>query len=709
MSATTARTGAAPFTLVPTPARAGTCPRCGTQLDVTRLRLSGWRLVLDGTCEGCGHRYLQDLPSGHGLVYPSTLDLTSGETFDPAGATWFSASLRPAWETPDARPVKVDVTINERRNAVVFLSCVDPIYGHALLKLLNVQRELHRDDVGCVVVIPSALRALVPPGVAEVWTVDEPSRRFGGWLLELEERWARELGRFEHCELSPAYPHPHPSTYDLDALVSGIEPERPGDPSLVLSLRDDRLWGADADAQLRNVARLQKLVTASFPASALTAVGVGGEAPLPDGVADLRSRAPGQAEERRWLALMRRADLAVGVHGSNMLLASGLAAATIELIGEERYGNAFQGTLLSESDPIAALGAHRVVYGDKELTDVSPDRVAALALSILREGDRFRRMMTGAAAGQTDEPVPLIHASPPPPPAREPRPRPNPVAVLRRVRTAVAGRREEGPRALPAPPAVLTDRRGFRFELETADEIGAFVRSEGHFEADEIELAASLLEPGMLAVDVGANIGAFTVALASAVAPGGTVLAFEPHAGSRQRLARTLELNGLTNVVVDERAVAEEPGQAELFEYGPGFESWATLAPRRIEHEGRPLDATRTPVATTTLDEYGIERIDLLKIDVEGAEERVLRGAAGLLGRGAIGAIVLEISDNTLEVFGARALDVLDLLERRGLRTFVVRGGRLRGFRVAGPYRDELANVFALSPEARARAAEAIA
>jgi FkbM family methyltransferase len=678
------------------------------------VRLPGWRTLLDGTCDECGHRYLQDLPSGHGLVYPATLDLDTGDVFDEAGATWFSTWLRPAWEEPDARPVAVDVAVIEPRDRVVLLNCLDPIYGHSLLKLLNVQHELERDEAGVVVVIPASLRVLVPAGVAEAWTVYERPARFRGWLLELEERFTRELGRFEQCQLSPAYPHPHPSTYDLDALVSGIEAERPGDPSIVLSLRDNRLWGCDAQAQLRNVAGFCELVTASFPAAAFTAVGIGGEVPLPKGVSDLRSSAPGEEDERRWLALMRGAELVLGVHGSNILLPSGLAAATIELISEERYGNVFQGTLLAETDPVAALGAHRVVYGDAELTDLAPERVAALAVSILREGDRFRRLMTGPAAGQTGGPVPIVASppppSPPPPPGPEPRRRLSLAQVLRRA-AAAAAERIARPPDLPGPPAVLTDRRGFRFELETADEIERFKRRGGHFEAEEIELAVRLLAPGMVAVDVGANIGAFTAALAAAVAPGGMVHAFEPLPASRKRLARTLELNGLTNVTVDGRAVTHEPGSAELFQYGPGFESWATLAARQLEHVGRVLEATPTPVATTTLDDYageaGIARIDLLKIDVEGAEERVLRGARGLLDERRVAAVVVEVSDNTLEAFGARAIDVIELLERRGLRPFVACDGRLRGFRVAGVYR-ELANVFALSAEARERVAEAI-
>ncbi|MGZ8693863.1 MAG: FkbM family methyltransferase, partial [Gaiellaceae bacterium] len=533
--------------------------------------------------------------------------------------------------------------------------------------------------------------------------------RLRGWLVDLEERIAAELDRFGECTLSPAYPHPHPSTYDLEPLVAGVEPERPGSPSIVLSVRDDRLWGKDAAAQERNVAALWTRIAAAFPEAACTAVGVGGETALPEWVSDLRAAAPDEALERRWLALMRGADLAIGVHGSNLLLPSGLAAATVELVGEERYGNVFQDTLLAGTDPLAALGRHRLLYGDAELTDVAPERVAALAVSVLHESERFTRLMTGPAAGQGGGAVPHIAASKAPAQPEAPRLRPSPVRLLRRVAGKAAARRHR-PTPLPEAPTVLTDRRGLRFELVTAEEIEQFVLNDGHFEAAEIELAASYLRPGMTAVDVGANIGAFTAAFARAVWPGGSVHAFEPLTAARERLARTLELNGLEGVHVNDLAVSDANGEAPLYDYGTGFESWAGLAPRSIGFEDRVVaPVTHVDVPTTTLDAYaaraGLDRIDLLKIDVEGAEEGVLRGASGLLAAGAVAAILLEVSDNTLEAFGSRAADVIDLLSEHGLRTFVLRDGRLRGFRVAGEFR-ELANVFALSPAARERLLE---
>jgi FkbM family methyltransferase len=722
-------TSAGLFPIRPLPAEGGSCPRCRQAFAVVRTRFPGWRSLLEGDCPGCGHRYLQDLPAGHGLVYPTTLDLDTGETFDPAGATWFSSWLRPAWESPDGRAVELTVTVNETRPEAVLLNCLDAVYGHSILKLLNAQRELERaNGMGLVLLVPESLVPLLPDGVAEIWSVHDSAARFDHWLLELEERIASELERFDRCLLSPAFPHPDPATYSLDRFLEGIEPERTGEPSIVMSLRDDRLWGSDEKAQREHVARFWNRVQARFPSAGCTAVGVGRRATIPAGIEDLRSTAPDEALERRWLALLRGADLVVGVHGSNMLLPSGLAQATIELLPEPRYGNVFQATLVGQAEPVSALFRHRTIYGDATLSDVSGERVAAVAVSLLTELDRFETLMGGAAAGAAAGVVPLIAASP-----AKPAPSPTFVARLRgaglsgttsraaasvhsarnsareRVRGRRIRRRAHGERL----PAVLTDERGARFELETRDEVEAFLRHGGHFERDALGFASKFLEPGMTSFDVGANIGAFTATFARAIGPRGSVHAFEPLEAARRRLLRTLELNSLENVRVNAAALSDEIGRSKLFSYGPGFESWSTLAPRAIELADRSLEAVSSQdVETTTLDDYcenlEIATIDLLKIDVEGAEQRVLRGASRLLEQERVQVVIVEVSDNTLEPFGDRAYELLDFLETRALRPHLVEGSRLRPLRIAGEHR-QLSNVVALSAEARKKLESEIA
>ncbi len=167
-------------------------------------------------------------------------------------------------------------------------------------------------------------------------------------------------------------------------------------------------------------------------------------------------------------------------------------------------------------------------------------------------------------------------------------------------------------------------------------------------------------------------------------------------------------VNGEEGVAVNALAVADTAGSALLSDYGEGFESWSTLAPRSVDLEqGRLVARHEIEVHTTTLDDYcaehEIERIDVLKVDVEGAELRVLDGARGLLDRRAIDFAVVEVADTTLQAAGASALEVVERLEAVGLRPHVVdERGVPRPFRVFGAQL-ELANVVAASAAARRR------
>jgi FkbM family methyltransferase len=706
------------FSLRPIPQTAGTCPRCDGPLQVRAIRVPGWRVLVDGTCSTCDHRFLQDLPSGHALVYPTTLDLTSGETFDRAGATWFSSHLRAGWERPDGGPVELEVRGSAATDSAVLANCLDPIYGHAVLKLLGVQRHLDAGDEPVIVLAPAALAPMIPREVAETWLVRAPVTRLFGWLLELEERLTNELARFRACRLAALPPHPHPSTFALERFVGHIEAEHAGHPSIVLSLRPDRRWGTDAEAEAANVAALAEGLGSAFPGAAITAVGAAPRGGLPADVVDLRMARPNEDDERRWIGLLKGADLAIGVHGSNLVLASGLAAATVELIPRERFGNFLQASLVVQSDPILALDRHRTLYGDDELSDVSAARVAEVVVGLLDGRDRVAALMTGSAAGVGDTDVPQLPTTPdrcvpepPPTPAQRVRGILGRLPARARAGVAELATRQERPADYDGPvPTVMRDERGLAFELVTIDEVNEFRRHGGHFERRELDFLRRYACPGMTAFDVGANIGVFATLLARLVAPGGGVHAFEPFAASRKRLLRTLELNHMDEVVVNDVAVADTVGSALLADYGPGYESWSTLAPRTVALEhGQLQPARQTEVATTTLDHYcaaaGIERIDVLKVDVEGAEMRVLQGAEELLERGAIDLVLMEVADTTLGPAGSSALEVVERLEAARLRPHVIaEDGSLTPFRVAGPQL-ELANVVALSPSARRRLA----
>ncbi|HUE95064.1 MAG TPA: FkbM family methyltransferase [Longimicrobiaceae bacterium] len=192
-----------------------------------------------------------------------------------------------------------------------------------------------------------------------------------------------------------------------------------------------------------------------------------------------------------------------------------------------------------------------------------------------------------------------------------------------------------------------------------------------------------------MVLDVGASIG--VVALLAARI-GCRVLALEPERANFERLRANVALNGLP-VETLRVAVTDHRGTETLRVLPPHRRGHHTLAP------AADAVATQT-VPCTTLDDllerHGLERVDLLKVDVEGAEPEVFAGAAGALERGACRRIVFEVARGPLERMGHGAEEVLRPLRSAGysIRTFA-------GEEVAGAPAAAFANLVALAPAAR--------
>jgi FkbM family methyltransferase len=171
-------------------------------------------------------------------------------------------------------------------------------------------------------------------------------------------------------------------------------------------------------------------------------------------------------------------------------------------------------------------------------------------------------------------------------------------------------------------------------------------------------LLKQFLGDGDWAIDVGANIGFFTEKFARWVHGGGKVLAIEPERDNADWLVRRLGKQGLAaRVVVKHGAAADADGQLQL------------AVNRRHPGDHRLSDRGETTVRGWRLDslvaEAGSPRVGLIKIDVQGAEMRVLAGADATLRR-CRPAVFVEVDARALKGFGASAADLLDYLEARG-------------------------------------------
>ena len=182
------------------------------------------------------------------------------------------------------------------------------------------------------------------------------------------------------------------------------------------------------------------------------------------------------------------------------------------------------------------------------------------------------------------------------------------------------------------------------------------------FEPNEFAFFDRVLRSGMTVVDIGANEGLYTLFAARRVGRSGRVIAVEPSSRERAILEANLARNRLHNVTVVPHALADTPGKAELKIASREHSGHNTLG-QLVYKDDAVVD--REEVVVETLDalaeRLNLTRIDIVKIDVEGAELKLLSGGRNLLSRQRP-ILLIEANDEALKRQGASAEAVVDLL-----------------------------------------------
>jgi FkbM family methyltransferase len=197
---------------------------------------------------------------------------------------------------------------------------------------------------------------------------------------------------------------------------------------------------------------------------------------------------------------------------------------------------------------------------------------------------------------------------------------------------------------------------------DLSDEIQRLVYFYGAFELIECHLLSRLAKPGWVAMDVGANVGCYTLLLASLVGSEGTVVAVEPITRNLEILRKNLAMNDFASrVTVVPQAVAERPGTLTLHLNEQDASENSTDYTQNIFG---PL-AHSEQVSVTTLDALAqseqLRSVDFIKLDIEGGELRALQGASEVL-RKFRPAILLEINPPHLEAAGYTLRELLSFL-----------------------------------------------
>src|SRR5712664_2651602 len=191
----------------------------------------------------------------------------------------------------------------------------------------------------------------------------------------------------------------------------------------------------------------------------------------------------------------------------------------------------------------------------------------------------------------------------------------------------------------------------------------------GGFESAELLFVQRYLKQGMTALDIGAHHGLYTLLASKRVGPSGKVLAFEPSPRERKQLVRNVRINFCSNVHIEPYALGKEPARNNLYVVEGGEDGCNSLRPPAVQSETRTV-----PVEVITLDaiasKLGLTKVDFVKLDVEGAELDVLKGALGLLQTAPRPVFLVEVYDIRTHPWGYEAREIVEFLYQRGYRWY---------------------------------------
>jgi FkbM family methyltransferase len=229
-------------------------------------------------------------------------------------------------------------------------------------------------------------------------------------------------------------------------------------------------------------------------------------------------------------------------------------------------------------------------------------------------------------------------------------------------------------------PVILEDSHGIKFVLRGYER--PFRERLTDRSCDDAVFAAysALVAPGDIVFDVGSHIGRYSVYPSRIVGPTGKVYSFEPVEENYWQLKVTLALNKCENILTFNNAICDAVTDTEINIFSEEFSSWASLGkPQMIAPDGSLQEPRRTQkVHCETLDHFcstnKVEKINFLKIDVEGYELAALRGAESMLSHNRIDYICFEISEQPLKAAGVRAEQIVEYLNKFGYAIYAIDG-----------------------------------
>jgi FkbM family methyltransferase len=211
---------------------------------------------------------------------------------------------------------------------------------------------------------------------------------------------------------------------------------------------------------------------------------------------------------------------------------------------------------------------------------------------------------------------------------------------------------------------LATEILNFKMFLNPKDEvITPFMYSFHHWEPKETAIIFHNLKEGDVFIDVGANVGYYTLLASKKVGITGHVYSFEPETENYEILKQNIILNNLQNVTIEKKAVANKAGRMKLY-LNPTNKGDHSLRDDKLNREYQEVDVI-------SLDDYFKDKkIDFIKIDVQGADVLVVQGAKGIISNNPNILIVSEFSSMNFRKMNTDPRVYLDDLSKIGFEFY---------------------------------------
>lgn len=213
-------------------------------------------------------------------------------------------------------------------------------------------------------------------------------------------------------------------------------------------------------------------------------------------------------------------------------------------------------------------------------------------------------------------------------------------------------------------PLQFQSQTGVKFNLYLEQYIMRIIFLYGVSEKNTLRHVLPRIKKDMTIVDIGANIGTYTLNFAKQLQGTGRVIAFEPVSINANRLRDNIQLNGFNNITVCQEGISDQSGTATIY-FGEK-KSGASIINNQLPN--------KEEITITTLDEYcqqnNIAQIDVLKIDVEGAERKVLAGAQKIISASQNMFLIMECMEANQALTNSTTNDLYNEVIQMGFKAF---------------------------------------